>query len=553
MKYHTTTKNPEKEEWDVIVVGTGMGGAVIGHAMAKAGKSVLFCEKGKSHLSNPDSLKGDYAENFFSRSEISGQRYFDVLARAGRWNDQIGDTSTPRTVHFVPFIGSGTGGSSALFGMAMERFFPADFVPRKNYPDEEESALPETWPITYEQLLRYYIAAEQLFRVHGTGDPLRNNELFDHLLLPPSFSFIAEELYDFLLNKKGLHPYRLPMACEFVPGCECCQSYLCNKDCKNDSARICLKPAISDFGASLLDGCEVLKLEATKSEVTGVVCFWRSRQVILRGKVIILAANALETPRILLNSLSSSWPRGLANESGLVGRNLMRHYIDLYAIKPETKKRISPNLKEIAFNDFYVCAGQKFGTVQSFGSLPPASVLTDGIEKELRRGSLSFVGPLFGFIKPFISFILSRFFSQRIILAGIMEDLPHRDNMVMLSDRTDNLGRKQLILKYRIREYDHYRIEAFRREISELLKPYPFKLIKQAENNERIAHACGTCRFGLDPKESVLDADNRAHGISNLYVVDSSFFPSSGGTNPALTIAANALRVADCIVETWKN
>ena len=70
-------------------------------------------------------------------------------------------------------------------------------------------------------------------------------------------------------------------------------------------------------------------------------------------------------------------------------------------------------------------------------------------------------------------------------------------------------------------------------------------LIKQAENNQRIAHVCGTCRFGDDPASSVLDRNNRAHGVANLYVVDASFFPSSGGTNPALTIAANALRVAE--------
>ena len=81
-----------------------------------------------------------------------------------------------------------------------------------------------------------------------------------------------------------------------------------------------------------------------------------------------------------------------------------------------------------------------------------------------------------------------------------------------------------------------------------MLKPYRFLLLKQAENNQRLAHACGTCRFGTDPRESVLDVNNKAHGLTNLYVVDASFFPSSGGTNPALTIAANALRVADHLI-----
>ena len=134
-----------------------------------------------------------------------------------------------------------------------------------------------------------------------------------------------------------------------------------------------------------------------------------------------------------------------------------------------------------------------------------------------------------------------------------MEDLPYRDNLMALSDNMDSMGRKRTVIKYRIKEQDRTRIEFFRKEVSRILKPYPFMLIKQAENNQRIAHVCGTCRFGEDPKESVLDSNNRAHGIANLYIVDSSFFPSSGGTNPALTIAANALRVADHIVKQQGN
>jgi choline dehydrogenase-like flavoprotein len=86
--------------------------------------------------------------------------------------------------------------------------------------------------------------------------------------------------------------------------------------------------------------------------------------------------------------------------------------------------------------------------------------------------------------------------------------------------------------------------------MKDLLRPYRVTLVKQAENNKQLAHACGTCRFGTDPRDSVLDKNNRAHGLSNLYVVDSSFFPSSSGTNPALTIAANALRVADHLIRS---
>ena len=538
------TADPERCKWDVIVVGTGMGGASIGYALAKAGKRVLFCERGMSHLNGKLALRGEFAESFFPHPEVPQPKHREILARAGRSTDEIKDTSIDHTRRFIPFTGQGTGGSTSLYGMALERFFPSDFTPRRNYPQAGEATLPESWPITYEELHPYYEAAERLFRVRGTADPLRGNESFDHLLPPSPLSPASEELYDFL-SGKGLHPYRSPIACEYVSGCECCQGYLCDKDCKNDSARICLEPALSKFGARLLDECEVLKLEATRSEVTGVICSWRGRQLTLRAAVVVLAAGVLETPRVLLNSASPAWPNGLTNDSGLVGRNLMRHYVDLYAILPKTREKNPVNFKELAFNDFYMDGKQKFGTVQSFGTLPPASVLVEGIEHELREGRLPQTALLFRLVKPIVRYFLAQLLSRSIMLATIVEDLPYRDNLVTLSDQTDNLGRRGLILKYEIHEHDRKRIKAFRRQLRKIFKPYHFILIKQAENNERAAHDCGTCRFGSDPEDSVLDANNRAHGLSNLYVVDSSFFPSSGGSNPGLTIAANALRVAD--------
>ena len=124
-----------------------------------------------------------------------------------------------------------------------------------------------------------------------------------------------------------------------------------------------------------------------------------------------------------------------------------------------------------------------------------------------------------------------------------MEDLPYPENRIAPADTGDGL-----VLEYHLCPQERVRIEAWRRRLATILKPYRFLRIKQAENNERIAHACGTCRFGSDPRTSVLDPNNKAHGISNLHVVDGSFFPSSGGINPALTIAANALRVADRII-----
>jgi choline dehydrogenase-like flavoprotein len=217
----------------------------------------------------------------------------------------------------------------------------------------------------------------------------------------------------------------------------------------------------------------------------------------------------------------------------------MRHFVDLYLLAfPEGPGRGD---KAIAFNDFYHSSGTKLGTVQSFGLLPPPAMLTATIESDLRRGRTPWLAGLFRPAEPFARLLLDHLLAGKTILTSIVEDLPWRENRIELSASGG-------VLHYRIPPYDRERIAAMRLLVRQALKPRPLRLLRQAENNERIAHACGTCRFGNDPRESVLDADNRAHGIENLYVVDASFFPTSGGTNPALTIAANAVRVAERIL-----
>jgi len=334
------------------------------------------------------------------------------------------------------------------------------------------------------------------------------------------------------------------MACEYVPGCTGCQGFLCERGCKNDSSRICLEPALTQFGAQMLTECEVLRLEATRDEVTGVVCSMGGKEFRLQGKVVVLATGALGTPRVLLSSVSSDWSQGLANDSGLVGRNLMRHYVDLYAIFLDRTNGQRGNLKELAFNDFYCLPDRKFGSVQSFGTMIPGWVIMEELDQRLRDGPVGRAAGLLAPLKPVLQCLVDRYFSRAIVLAATMEDLPYQDNRVLLRKQAVKGGRRGLAISYTIREGERARIQAFRETLREVFQPYRHTLIKRAEQNSMLAHACGTCRFGSDPATSVLDGNNKAHGLSNLYVVDSSFFPSSGGTNPSLTIAANALRVA---------
>ena len=339
-------------------------------------------------------------------------------------------------------------------------------------------------------------------------------------------------------EKRGLHPYHLHIGCEYLPDCQTCQGYLCPRQCKNDSGRICLAPALAEHGASLLTETTVQRLEVNGRQVRQVICKRNSQELVLRSRQVVLAAGALMTPIILLESRSVGWPNGLANESGLVGRNLMRHCIDLLMVPLKRDVRLGGQIKELALNDFYLVDGQRFGTLQSFGPLPPVSYFLNYF---LEQPGL--LNPVIRFLKPMLSRWGDQFRSHGMVLTTIMEDLPYLENRVLPPQPGD--ARQRLRLYYRLGRSERRRLKQLRRVVEQALRPYRALRLRGAADNKAIAHVCGTCRFGDHPSRSVLDRNCRAHGLDNLYVVDASFFPSSGAMNPSLTIAANAMRVAD--------
>ena len=259
----------------------------------------------------------------------------------------------------------------------------------------------------------------------------------------------------------------------------------------------------------------------------------------MTAPLVVLAAGALNSPRILLASANPHWPTGLANRSDQVGRNLMRHYTDLYAV--DARPADDNYRKEIAFNDFYQGEFGKLGTVQSFGRLPPAPMLAASLGADIARSRFGFAVPLYQLVRPVLTRSLARLVDRSMVFASICEDLPSAENRVRLEG-----GR--LHLHYEPNAQERTRIAAMRELMARVLTPHRYRLIKQAENSGLLAHVCGTCRAGTSAGDSVVDRHNRCHDVENLYIVDASFFPSSGGTNPALTLAANALRVADHLI-----
>lgn len=489
-----------------MVVGTGLGGATLGLVLARHGKRILFVEKGRDLGLAKAAIRGHVveADPLFGGS-LEDQS--EALRRGGRRVEEaeIGGLLVR------PEIGSGTGGSSALHGGVLERFFPADFA---------------AWPITYRDLAPWYAGAEELYGVKGERDPLRA-DAGAPLPAPIPAGAATEELLS-ALTERGLHPYRLPLACRAVPDCSACQGFLCARECKNDADRMALRPALA-LGASLATGCEAVSLDASPTRVTGVDCVQDGRRVTLRAAVVVLAAGALATPALLLASRSGGWDRGLANGSGLVGRNLMRHGIDLWALPGARLLGHPGDAKALGFNDFYETPRGKLGTVQSFGTLPALEAVLAH-----RSPALRLLAPFARALWPMLSRVP--------ILASILEDLPQTSNGLEVAN-----GRPRIT--YRPSPDDERRRAIFREELRPRLAGLRPVLVSGRDAPKALGHVCGTCRFGEDPESSVLDPWNRAHGLDNLYVVDGSFFPTSAGINPALTIAANALRVGEHLAE----
>ncbi len=514
-------------KFDVIVVGTGMGGSTAGYTLAKSGLRVLFLEKGKSRFNSDfDFIKGHEAESYYYKNKKS--QLDDVMRSSGRYSCVIKDNSAFFSKRFRPFIGSGDGGGSAIYGAILQRFSPEDFELTKLEPVDGGRPLESQtkWPVSYNEMRPYYKEAESLYKVHKYS---KSSE-------PEALSEANKTVWD-QLKKNGLNPYMLPVATENLDECyNNCQGFLCAKNCKHDSSKCALKPAIEGLGAQLFDECEVLELKSENKKVTHLLCNHKGKIISLSAETIVLAAGALVTPTLLLKS------KNMANSSGLVGKNLMRHYIDVYQISLKAHKIPSFSQKQIGFNDFYNECGEKLGSVQSFGVHPPFEVILDELLSKtplLLKGVVSFALRL---MLPMLRGVYKNYIDNKLLIVSLLEDAPNINNCVTYKGGEINI-------KYRIFKKEKQRINKFRKKIKKAFSGLNVTLFKQVSENKRIAHACGTCRFGADPKSSVLDKNNKCHDLDNLYIVDSSFFPTSGGTNPSLTIAANAIRVGEFIAK----
>lgn len=538
------------ELWDAIVIGTGMGGATVGFELARRGRRVLFLEKGRFLHRDPEAEQGELGEPSEDPEDrlrrgwwphpIAGRT--DVAGgRGGGWLPVRGFLDDGEVDFFAP-LGCGTGGSSVLYGATLERFHPSDFRPRANFPEAPDSSLPEAWPIEWQALEPFYAEAERLYDVHGTPDPLLPEDARG-LPAPPPLNAQDQSVHD-LLVRKGFHPYRSHVGLAFAEGCAGCGGRLCLKRCKGDAGRVCLLPALDEHGARLIAECEVERLESDGRSVTAVHARKAGQAIRLRGRTIVLAAGALMSPALLLASKSEAWPDGLANGSGYVGRNLMVHAGDMIAVRPSGRAEGGGFNKSLSINDLYFCEGRKLGNFQSLGVPVDTGSVLAHLRTTLDKGPDWLQRLVPGKLLRLMALVGSYLFRNAVVFSSILEDLPYLHNRVWPDPSTPSGIR----FEYTYPEELGERNALFRRALLRRLGRRHATVLSRPVNLN-FGHSCGTIRFGDDPATSVLDASNRAHEVENLYVVDASFFPSSGGVNPSLTIAANALRVAGILDE----
>ncbi len=508
------------ESYDVIIIGTGAGGGTLARRLAPGGKRILILERGGF-------LPREKA-NWDSAEVFQKMRYHTEE----RWVDKEGE-------EFRPGVGYNVGGNTKVFGGAMFRLRERDFQ-----RIEHKGGISPEWPLKYADYERYYGEAEALYEVHGQrgSDPTEPPASSEYPFPPVSHEPRIQELFN-QLTEAGGSPFPLPLSIKLNEAdrfrsacirCNTCDGFPCLVDGKADADVNCVRSAMREPNVTLVLHARVKRLltERSAHEISGVEAEVDGALRVFRASIVVLAAGAVNSAVVLLQSASDKHPRGLANSSDLVGRNYMRH-INGAMLGVTSTPNPTVFQKTFAMNDFY-WGDRDFpypmGHIQLLGKAD--------------RGVLKADAPA---IAP--GLVLEQIATHSIDWWLTAEDLPMPSNRV-LSGRD---GRVHLQVTDAYHEHFDRLVENWTRILKSVdaaanVIPVSFYLHKDIPIMG-VAHQCGTCRFGDDPATSVLDVNCRAHDVDNLYVVDAAFFPSAGAVNPSLTIIANALRVGDHLLE----
>ena len=498
------------ERFDIVIIGSGAGGGTIAHALSSSAERILILERG-DFVPQED-------QNWDPEAVWKRLRY----RTTEQWLDGQGEAFRPYTHYCV-------GGNTKFWGSVLYRLRREDFR-----AVEHADGISPAWPIDYEALEPFYERAERLYHVHGQQgvDPTeaaRGPFPYDPI---PHSAEMAQIVTD--LQRQGLHPSPLPLGL-MRPGepegcilCNTCNSFACKLHMKSEADVCCVRQAIERPTVTLWTNAHARRLitDAHGGRLEAVEVERRGDTLRVEASLFIVSCGAVNSAALLLRSASAAHPEGLANSSGLVGKRYMAHLATMMQGFHPFRKNQTVFQKTVAVNDFYLRGPDTdypLGQIQSQGR-------THGVMAQTVAPSI----PLWAY---------DAWVSRGVDWLAMSEDLPRAENRVTV----DPNGRIRLY-------YRPNNVKAHERLVKEakrmLRRLGCWVVVTHSHKSKNTTHQCGTICFGTDPRESVLDPYCRAHDVDNLFVVDASFFPSSAAVNPGLTIAAQALRVADHIRDT---
>jgi len=517
-----------KEEVDFCIVGAGAAGGVLGAKLAEAGFSVAILEAGPHWDPTRDFVSDETASHklYWTEERISGGA--DPIA--------LGPNNS----------GRGVGGSTVHYSMVALRLQPEDFC-RRTLTGAVPGAALQDWPLTYQDLEPYYDEVESALQIAG---PInypwqRRRHRFPQRQHPLNAS---ANILVRGCSKLSIPVATAPVATLSAPHGErppCVYRGFCNYGCSTNaksSVLVTYIPRAIGAGAEVRPHAMAACVEHdARGRVVGVLHFRDSAQGPnnalhrQRARAVIIAGYAIESPRLLLNSMSARFPAGLANSSGMVGRCFMVH----------------------SGQQVFAKFPQRIGQYKA----PPGLAITEHFNRTLADTDFCF-GYSIELIGPHIVDFAARMSTARRLwgeaLRRAMFDFNYYSGLGMVGETLPQLANR--VRLHRLERDAHglpvahvtfgYH-ENDRRLLAHAVGN--MRAILQAAGGEdiwvadRTAHLMGTCRMGTDPATSVVDADCRAHDVPNLFICDGSIFPTSGGVNPSLTIEALAARTADRI------
>ena len=504
------------DHYDIIIIGTGAGGGTLLHKLRDSGKKILVLERGT-----------------FLPKEKENWDTIEVFEKERYHTRETWKTEGDKELH--PGTGYWVGGNTKVYGAALFRLREKDFE-----RVEHAGGISPEWPLKYADFEKYYGEAEQLYQVHGKMglDPTEPYRSGEYPYPAVSHEPRIKELHD-ALQQKGLHPFYIPLGVKLDEEntlksacirCNTCDGFPCLLHAKSDADINCVRPALeSNPAISLLIEAKAVKLNTSETGREIISVDVEINHVIRQfsADIFVLSAGAINSAALLLQSANQIHNNGLANSSQQAGRNFMKHQNEAM-LGISTRKNPTIFQKTLAVNDFY------FGDTDFRFPMGHVQLLGKA-NKDMLRADAPFFTP---------GMVLEEMAEHSIDWWLTGEDLPSVDNRVQFI-------KGEIHLDYTINN-----TEGFNRLLhkwKEIMKDidsgdhfFPHALyLNKSIPLAGVAHQVGTLKFGNDPANSVLDSNCKTHDIENLYVVDGSFFPSSGAVNPSLTIMANALRIGE--------